>query len=196
MGHDIWGNGELTQRIADRFADEGFVVLLPDMFCDLEPEMVTDSAGVERGRYLGLFDRDHCFSYFSAGVEALRVLSACTSKVGVTGFCEGGNHAFMAAMRLQVDAAVSYYGTHIYTFLDEADNLDSPMILHIAEHDRTYPDEERDRILTHMGGRDGVDIHIYKAGHAFCRVGADEYDPEAEAIAHDRTFELFKRALK
>ena len=196
MGQDIWGNGPLTQRIADRYAEEGYTVLIPDLFWDLEPKTVTDPAGVEQPCYLGLFDRGRCFEVFTAGIQALRAMPECTGKVGVAGFCEGGNHVFMAAARLRIDAAVSYYGTHIHHFLDEADHIGCALMLHMAEHDRTYPDEQRDRILARMTSVPGVDIHIYNAGHGFCRVSSAEYDEEAENTAHARTFALFEKTLR
>lgn len=69
------------------------------------------------------------------------------------------------------------------------------MLLHLAEHDRTYADTERDRIVDRMRGAQGVQLFIYQAGHAFCRKSAKEYDPEAVRTAHTRSFALFAKAL-
>lgn len=108
MAHDIHGNSALNRELADDLAAFGYVVLMPDLFFDLEPEMVPDATGQPSPRYLGRFDRARCFGLFASGIEALRRRPECNGKVGVIGFCEGGNHALLSATRLRVDAAVSY----------------------------------------------------------------------------------------
>ena len=54
-----------------------------------------------------------------AAVTRLRA-PECNGRVGVMGFCLGGTMAYLSAARTDANAAVSYYGTRIYNFLDNA----------------------------------------------------------------------------
>ena len=54
----------------------------------------------------------------------------------------------MQATRLQIDAAVSYQGTQIHEYLDEADKVACPLLLHMAEQENNYSTEE----AGHTGG--------------------------------------------
>jgi carboxymethylenebutenolidase len=118
----------------------------------------------------------------------LKSMPDCNGKIAVTGFCVGGNTAFLGVARLGADAATSYYGTRLHTFLDEVGNVKRPIILHIAEHDHTYPDEERDKIVAAVKKNPLITAHIYKAPHGFA---SSSIDVDAQALAHKRTFELF-----
>jgi carboxymethylenebutenolidase len=123
-----------------------------------------------------------------ATMEQLKPMMACNGKVAVTGFCVGGNTAFIAAARFGADAAASYYGTRLHTLLDEVGDVKCPTLLHIAEHDETYPDEERDKILAAVAHNLQITPHIYAAPHGFASSHIVE---EAKALAHGRTFALF-----
>ena len=52
-------------------------------------------------------------------IRALRARPQCNGKVGVLGFGLGGRLAYLAAARLKVDAAVSYYGMELEQHLEE-----------------------------------------------------------------------------
>ena len=52
-----------------------------------------------------------------AATAVAKDMPECNGRIGVTGFCIGGNTAFLGVARYGADAAVSYYGTRIRTFL-------------------------------------------------------------------------------
>ena len=180
IGLDIFGLRPLYHEIADLFAAQGYLAAVPDYFWDVEMG--------ETNSYRGKYKFPTMVEVTRATLEQLRPMAACNGKVAATGFCVGGNTAFIAAARGEADAAVSYYGTRLHTLLDEVANVKCPTLLHIAEHDETYPDEERDKILAAVKANSVITPHIYAAPHGFA---SSHVVKEAQALAHARTFALF-----
>lgn len=192
IGQDIYGMGESQMVIADMFAANGFTAMVPDIFYNLEQATRTGPDGVERTSYLGQFDTDICFGYFCSAMDFLRARDDSNGKVATIGFCYGGNLAYLSVARHDADAAASYYGTQLQNYLDEASTIQKPLMLHISEHDRTYSEEDRDRILATFDGSDIVTTHVYAQRHGFAhRLVPEPEDGNGKEIAHGRTFELF-----
>src|SRR5262249_23717774 len=91
-----------AQELADLYAEEGYLVLLPDLF--RRTGYSTEAAG-GRDRQL---DTERAIADAVAAVSALRANSACDGKVAAIGWCLGGTIACCAAARLPLDAVVSY----------------------------------------------------------------------------------------
>ena len=124
------------RAVADLYAEEGYVVLAPDLFWRLEPEVDLGygEADVARARdLLGRLDIDRAVADIAAPPwRRCARLPECRGKVGALGFCLGGRLAYLAAARTGVDAAVSYYGAGIEPLLGEAGAIRCPMVLHFA----------------------------------------------------------------
>ena len=86
------------------------------------------------------------------------------------GFCLGGNLAYLLSVRFKPDCAVGYYGVSIEKSLDEAKNLASPLLLHIAGRDKFCPPEAQAQIHAALDSNPLVTIHDYPdMEHAFGR---------------------------
>jgi carboxymethylenebutenolidase len=179
IGLDIHGFRPLYHEIADLFAEQGYLTIVPDYFWDVKPG--------EGGSYRTTLSFPTCIEVTTCAMAALRMMPQCNGKIAVTGYCLGGNMAFLSVARFGADAGTSYYGTRIHTFLNEIDAIRKPLILHIVEHDPTYPDEERDKILAAVKRNPLISAHVYAAPHGFA---TSSYDPGAATLAHARTFEL------
>jgi carboxymethylenebutenolidase len=104
--------------------------------------------------------------------------------------CEGWY--YLAAARHDADAAASYYGTQLHNYLEEAGTIKTPLMLHISEHDRTYSEDDRDRIIDRFKGSELVTTHVYAQRHGFAhRLAPEPEDGDSKDIARARTFELF-----
>jgi carboxymethylenebutenolidase len=180
MGLDIHGLRPLYHDIADLFAEQGYLTVVPDYFWDVKPG--------EGGSYRTTLKFPTCIEVVKTSMAALKGMPECNGRLAVTGFCLGGNLAYLGVSRFGADAATSYYGTRIHTFLDEVDAIKKPLILHIAEHDTTYPDEERDKILAAVKKNPQITAHVYKAPHGFA---SSSYTPDVAKLAHERSFALF-----
>lgn len=99
---------------------------------------------------------------------------------------------YLSAARLEIDAAVAYYGTQIHEFLDEAQNISSPTILHAGTSDEHVSLDVLGNIRTALGSNPNITIYEYDAGHAFAHTERDtHFVADATKAAHARTFELF-----
>src|SRR4029077_1219329 len=88
--------------------------------------------------------------------------------------------------------AVGYYGVGIEKTLDEAANLSSPLMLHIAGKDQYCPPEAQKQIHDALDKNPFVTIHDYAdQDHAFGRPGGQHYDAAAGELANLRSLEFF-----
>jgi carboxymethylenebutenolidase len=196
---EIFGINAYIRGVADHYAEEGYVVLAPDLFWRIEPGIELGFTEAERQKafaYRARFDVDKAVEDIGAAIGALRALPQCRGKIGAIGFCLGGLLAYLSAARLCVDCAVSYYGVGIEKALGEAKNIECPMVLHIAEKDAFTPQAVVDAIKKSFAERLDVEIYVYPgAGHAFARRGGDHFDKPAAMMAHSRSIALLRKVL-
>ena len=190
---EIFGVNRNIRNVADWYAAHGFVALCPDLFWR-----------IERGVELTEADRSKAFSFYqqldeakavedsAAALEFLRKHPACSGRAGAVGFCLGGNLAYLLSARFKPDCAVGYYGVSIEKALDEAKNLSSPLLLHIAGADQFCPPQAQAQIHAALDANPLVTIHDYPdEGHAFGRPGGEHYAPAAAELANLRSLEFF-----
>lgn len=194
---EIFGVNRVMRDLADGFAVDGYLALVPDLFWRQEPGIqLTDKseAGWQRAfaLYQG-FDERAGIKDAKAALAHLRKVPGSTGKVGCVGYCLGGKLAYLMATRSDADCSVGYYGVGIESALDEAGNIKRPLLLHIAEKDRFVPPEAQTKVRTALGPNLLVTIHDYEGvDHAFARVGGENYDEGAATLANRRTREFFK----
>src|ERR1700733_252764 len=146
---EIFGVNAHLRDVADMFAEEGYVVLAPDLFHAMEQrvELGYDGADLEKAfGFYQRFDPAGSIPDMIAAVAALRARPECTGKVGAVGFCLGGKLAWLAAARAGVDAAVSYYGVGIEASLHDLATINCPVTLHFGETDKFVPESARQAI--------------------------------------------------
>ncbi|HVS21791.1 MAG TPA: dienelactone hydrolase family protein [Pyrinomonadaceae bacterium] len=197
---EIFGVNEYMRQVADWYAARGFVALVPDLFWRQEPGIqLTDRSEAEWQRAFALYqglDEAKAVEDSAATVDFLRKHPSCSGRVGAVGFCLGGNLAYLLSVRFRPDCAVGYYGVSIEKTLNEAGNLGSPLMLHIAGRDQYCPPEAQKQIHETLDSIPLVTIHDYpEQDHAFGRPGGEHYDAAAAELANLRTLEFFVRNL-
>ncbi|SEF23903.1 carboxymethylenebutenolidase [Variovorax sp. NFACC28] len=200
IAQEIFGINHTMREVADYYAEEGYVVLVPDLFWRQEPnvELGYSEADWQRAFALyGGFDEAKGMEDMQTAIDALRGRAEVPDKkVGVLGFCLGGKLAYLSACRTDADVAVGYYGVGIDAALDEADNIKRPLTLHIAELDKFCPPEARERIVAALKGRPGVSLHVYPGmDHAFARLGGEHFHKPSALMAHERSIATLKGAI-
>ena len=189
--HAILGANQELRDLADRFAAQGFVVLLPDLFWRIAPgiELGTSEADLQKAfAYSAQFDPDKGAEDICATVAVARGLPGTTGRVGALGHCLGGKLAYLAATRCGVDAAVGYYGVGIENLLGESDRATCPIMLHFGGADRYVPIAAVNQIRAHFAQRPEVEIHLYpEAEHGFSSAGRPFYNKAAADLAQSRT---------
>jgi carboxymethylenebutenolidase len=196
---EIFGVNDFMRRAAQLLAEEGYVVLVPDLFWRQQPGIQLTDGPADMPRAFELyqgFDVELGLKDIASTIGALRGLPEQQGGVGVLGYCLGGKLAYLAACRTDVDVAVGYYGVGIENSLEEAANLRGRLVLHIAEQDGFCPPEARQRILAALGGKPGVELYVYPGmDHAFARTGGDHYDKPSALMAHQRSMAALQRAI-
>jgi carboxymethylenebutenolidase len=196
---EVFNTNDHIRSVCDGYAEEGFVVLAPDVYWRQDAASYLPYTDEGRARAQALraeLDTDQFARDLEDTIGALRSRDDCTGKIGVMGFCLGGKFTYISAVRHQIEAAVSYYGVQIDEHLDEADALKCPLLMHFAETDPHVPAEAVAAIQARMGDWDRIGVEIYPGTeHGFNRYGYPPHNPEQAAIARTRTLEHFRRLL-
>ena len=204
IAQEIFGVNATMREVADHFAEEGYVALVPDLFWRMEPGIelaYTPEDWQKAFGYFGKFNVDKGVDDMQAAITALRARAEVKGEgrskpVGTIGYCLGGKLAYLAACRTDADVSVGYYGVGIEAVLGEADKIKRPLVLHIAELDKFCPPEARAQIVQALQGRPGVTTYVYPgADHAFARVGGDQYHRPSALMAHERTIAALRSAI-
>ena len=196
---EVFNTNDHIRAVVDGYAEDGFVVLAPDVYWREAAGNYlpyTDQGRAKAQSLRWQMDRDQFTSDLGDTVAALTAHEACTGKVGVMGFCLGGKFTYLSSVRHKISAAVSYYGVQIDEHLDEAENLNCPIVMHFAENDPHVPADTVAAIKTRMGDWNNVDVRIYPGTeHGFNRFGYEPYNETQAAIARDRTIAHFRKHL-
>lgn len=195
---EIFGINDDMRRTCAWLAGAGFAALCPDLFWRMEPGVeLTDATQQEWSRAVALyksFDREAGIADTQATMEHARALIG--GRVGVMGFCLGGLMTFRTAAQRGADAAVAYYGGDTEKYLQEAGQLRSPLMVHLAGDDEYMPRPAREAIEAALAGKPDVEAHVYAGRrHAFARHDGAHYDPDAATLANERTLRFFYRHL-
>jgi len=196
---EVFGVNSDIRKTCDELATQGFIAVAPDLFWRQEPGVdldVRSEPDWQHGlRLYQAYDRD-------AGARDVKDTAAavapdCTGKVAVLGFCLGGLMTFLTAVRYGVDAAVAYHGGDTEKYLDEADRLDAPLLMHLGEEDEFISKPAQAQIKAALANKSDVSIYSYPGQHhAFARHNGAHYDPAAAALANSRTYEFLRHQLR
>ena len=189
-----WGLVPHIKDIADRFAAAGFVALAPDLYGG---EIATEPEAA--GKLMMALNIAETEKALSKAVEALFAHEAVSSsKVGVIGFCMGGQLAlFAATVNEKVGAAADFYGIHPAVKPDFS-KLQGPVLGVFAEHDQ-YAGAVAVAALSAELDQAGKphEFHTYPGtNHAFFNDARPAvYNAEAAADAWAKTLAFFKANL-
>lgn len=197
---EIYNVNDWVRAVCDLYSEAGYVAMAPDVFWRHEPGlyMAYNPENQQRGRKLAtelntelaLDDLDVC-------IEFLRKSPHTNGKVGVVGYCLGGQLAYLSAARRTPDASSVYYGTRIQHLIQDAKSIRCPTSLHFGELDQSVPVSAAADIEAVTKQMPHVSVYIYEqAPHAFGRFGHPPYRPGASGLALKRTHELFSAALR
>jgi carboxymethylenebutenolidase len=187
-----WGLNDHIKDVAGRFANEGFVVLAPDLY----DGRVTKDAD-EAAKLMNSLDQSRALETLNGAVDYLRQTTH-SDKIGVTGFCMGGSFALLLPCRNQsINAAAPFYGD--VPSEDVLAGLSAP-VLFIGAADDPWINLSKMNALKagiaklHKEG----EVKIYEGvGHAFFNDTRPEaYNREAATDAWQRVTKFFSEKLK
>lgn len=192
---EVFGVNMDMREWCDELAARGFIAVCPDLFWRQEPGVdLNNWSDAEWNKGLAqyaAYDRDKGVRDIVDTVHAASQLDGASGKVGVMGFCLGGLMSYLTAARETVDAAVAYHGGDTEKYLDEADKITAPMLMHLAEEDEFISKEAQAKIKATLSDKPNVVIYSYPGcNHAFARHTGAHYNAAAAAKANGRTWQF------
>ncbi|TCM67078.1 carboxymethylenebutenolidase [Acinetobacter calcoaceticus] len=191
---EIFGINAAMREKADFLAEEGYTVLVPDLYWRIAPNTELNYSAEDFQKAFELyqqFDEDLGVADIADSLAFLKTLDQCdrSTGLGVVGYCLGGKLSFLAACRLpEVACAVSYYGVGLEKALHELDGLKGRLVLHIAELDQFTPAEARAEIVAASQAHPLVQCYVYDGvDHAFARPKSEHYHKPSARFAHERS---------
>lgn len=191
-----WGLNDHIRDVADRFADAGFVALAPDLYHG----EVAQSPDEARKLSMALNIAQASAEVGAAAQHLLAMPQVSPKKIGVVGFCMGGQLALCAAADHPnvIAACVDFYGAHGKAKLDPA-KLQVPVLAHFGRNDPIVKRGDAESLVNGLSAAGKfVDAYYYDgAGHAFFNeTRPSAYDPAAASLAWDRTLAFLRDALR
>jgi len=196
-------------RTAAMMAGHGFVVVVPEIFHELEPAgsvLPYDTAGAERGnqhkaaKTVAAYDDDA-----RAAVRFLVASPHCSGRIGALGVCIGGHLAFRAALQPEVRASGCLYATDLHKgslgkggddSLARAHEIKGELMMMWGRQDPHIPDEGRALIHERLtAARLPFSWHEWNAAHAFLRDEGPRYDPALALGCYRMLIDFFARTL-
>jgi len=183
---------------ADTLTAEGFVVSAPDMFWrDADPGPLPWTAEGRKRAFArnDRFDLEQGMRDLSDVIADLKKHPRCNGKIAVMGFCFGSPFALLAAARYGTDAGISFHGSHVEKYLEEAGRVRCPLSFHYGDQDEVAPMAAVERIREAFNGLPDAKVYVYPgAGHGFMTMTRGP--GYMESVAHSawaRALEVLKR---
>lgn len=196
---EVFGVNAGIRRKCDKWAEQGYLAVAPDLFWRLEPGVELDpDVKPEFDHALELFgkyDPDAGVRDIEATIHWIR-RDAGVQKVGCVGYCLGGRLAYMTATRTDIDASVGYYGVMIDQMLGEAHAIARPLMLHIPTADGFVDAAAQKAMHDELDKHPRVTLHDYEGlDHGFATEHGNRRDEEGAQLADSRTEAFFKEHL-
>ncbi|HZZ09676.1 MAG TPA: dienelactone hydrolase family protein [Paraburkholderia sp.] len=192
-----WGLNDQIRGVADRYAQAGYIALVPDLF---RGKSTVEEA--EASHLLSALDFGDAATQDIRG--AVHYLKQQSERVGVTGYCMGGALTWLTLCNVpDVSAGAVWYGFPPLDYVD-ASKIKVPLIGHWATQDEFFAAETVDALEARLTEAQ-VDFQFYRylAHHAFAnetavgpgRISRTQFDPVWAQQAWDRTLTFFGRTL-
>ncbi len=196
------------RRMAAMLAGHGFVVLVPEIFHELEPlgsVLAYDPEGTERGNQhkigkpVSAYDADA-----RACLDHLLTRDDCDGRLVTAGVCIGGHLAYRCAFDPRVRAAACFYATDIHKgslgqggddSLARTGEINGELLMVWGRQDPHVPDEGRARIQARLlETKRNFTWHEFNGAHAFLRDEGPRYDPALALLSYRMMVDLFNRS--
>src|SRR5260370_15772517 len=103
---------------------------------------------------------------------------------------------FLTAAREKIDAAVAYHGGETEKYLDEADKITAPMLMHLTEEDEFISKEAQTKIKATLSNKPNDKIHSCpRRKHDFLRRTDTHYTAPQAAKANRRHWQFLHEHL-
>ncbi len=201
------------ERAAKLMASHGYVVLVPEVFHELNPigtVLGYDDAGREKGN-ADKHTKD-VQGYDSDNVALIAYATQqdwCNGHIGAMGFCIGGHLAFRAALQPEVKGTACFYATDLHTqvipnapsqhSMERLADIDGELLMIWGKQDNHVPKADLAKVYAELNATDiTFTWHEFNAQHAFMRDEEDDgrYDGQTAQLGYQLALNLFSRTLR
>jgi carboxymethylenebutenolidase len=184
---EIFGVTRHIRDVTEQYAAAGYLAVAPALFDRVEREVDVPYSDPPKGfGYVKALNNDQVMLDIQAAADHVK----SAGKVGVVGYCWGGQIAFLAAARVNIDAAIAYYGGGIHQQLAHVPRV--PVMFHFGEKDTHIPQSAVGEISKAYPS--GI-YHLYPAGHGFNCTDRASFDSQCAKLAFDRSVEFFHQYI-
>ncbi len=199
------------RRSAQILAGHGFIVLVPEVFHELNPigtVLGYDDAGRDKGNAdkaaKTLEDHD---TDTQAMLDYVQTLAYYNGNIGAMGVCLGGHLAFRAAINPAISATSCFYATDIHSgFIPSQTGNDTrtssaeirgELQMVWGKQDPHIPPEGRALVYRTLTENNlNFTWHEFNGQHAFMRDEGERYDAELQLLGYQMAIGFFQRCLK
>jgi len=207
--HHMPGWDEIYQEFARRFANHGYTVICPDLYCRYGHGTPDDIAAKVRAEG-GVAD-ESVVGDGGAALRWLKSLPTSNGKVGIIGTCSGGRHSVLVASRVPgFDAVADLWGGGVVASkeqltaqrpvapIDYTKDLNAPLLGLFGNEDQNPPPKavnQHEEALKQHGKT--YEFHRYDgAGHGFFYYDRPAYRQEQAMDGWSKVFAFFQKHLQ
>ena len=184
-----WGLNDHIKDIAERYADEGFICIAPDLY---RGRVATNPA--DASQMMNALELEDGLDTIKNAQAAAREKYEI-SHFGITGFCMGGTYALQAVCHLEgFSASAPFYGD--VPNEDVLQNLKTPVLFISGTKDQ-WINTEKVAELERIAQVQNLPIEsvTYEADHAFFNDTREVYDADAAQDAWAKVMSFFDENL-
>ena len=204
---DVWGLSDHYRELAVRLSAEGFAVLALDPYRKTGKDEFSEPA--EAMAWIARLSDPLVLETVQDGIDHLgREGASAGQKIGVTGFCMGGQYALLAACDCRgLSACAPFYGMIRYADgldplkkprqpLDAIADLNCSVLGFYGEEDAIIPVADVEALRVGLAASQGEVVLYPGAGHAFMNDTREAlYRPAAAEDAWSRLVPYLREAL-
>jgi carboxymethylenebutenolidase len=190
-----WGIEPHIRTLAQRFANEGFVVAVPDLYhgkVATEPDEAQKMIMMIRGNV------DKAVNEITGALNTLKAMpNVEPKKLGLIGFCVGGFMTWTVASRYpDLGAVLPFYGAGYDPTPEDVAKVNAPILAFYGSQDQSVPPQQIQKIerMYKDTGKD-LTVKVYNAGHAFMNPDHGMGNEQAAADAWKLSLNFLKEKL-
>lgn len=194
--HEIFGESDWIQDLADQVAAAGYIAVAPDLLSGMGPNGGGTSSFPDRTKAVSALSPEQVTADLNAAADYGLKLPASSGKLFVAGFCWGGGQSFrFATNRADLSAAFVFYGPPPSN--DSMARIKAPVFGFYGGNDARI-DSTIPATVDAMkaAGKVYEPVTYEGAGHGFMRAGQAPDATEANKKAHDEAWARWKKLLK
>jgi carboxymethylenebutenolidase len=186
---EIFGVNSHIRSLTDGFAAEGYTAIAPALFDRIRRGIELGYGPEERPQAVGYMQQLKTEDTLKDVGAAMAVVKN-SGRVGTVGYCWGGRISYLAARELPIACAVVYYGK-VADLLDRKPKR--PVMYHFGTLDKSIPVSDTEKVAA---AHPEATLFLYDgADHGFNCEQRSSYNPQAAALARQRTLGFFARYI-